>query len=234
MTWVAGVDGCRAGWFRVARDPASGELRFDVVREARELLGAPPVARVVAIDVPIGLPARGPRPCDAAAREILGPRRSSVFPAPIRSALAARTRESASRITARADGRRVGVQAWGIYPKIREVDALLRADPRARRRLREAHPEVCFWAWNGRRPMQAPKRSPEGRRERLALVEAWLGPDLLRRARGGRPKRDLADDDVLDAVATLWTAHRILAGRALRLPRAPARDAVGLPMHIVF
>lgn len=42
------------------------------------------------IDVPIGLPDRGARECDKAARRRLGPSRgSSVFPAPIRRILAA-------------------------------------------------------------------------------------------------------------------------------------------------
>jgi predicted RNase H-like nuclease len=33
----------------------------------------------VAVDIPIGLPATGPRSCDVEARQRLGPRRSSVF-----------------------------------------------------------------------------------------------------------------------------------------------------------
>ena len=231
--WLAGVDGCRGGWFRAARHTATGELRFDVIQTASGLLMEPPVPAILALDMPIGLPERGSRACDIAARALLGPRRSSVFPAPIRPALAARTHEQASRATAAADGRRVSAQAFNLFAKIRELDALLRADPEARRRIREVHPELSFRAWNGGRPMTAAKKKPVGRRERIALVESWLGPDLLARARGVQLRAQLADDDILDAVAALWTAHRVAEGCAETLPDPPERDGAGLPMEIV-
>lgn len=236
MTWVAGVDGCRRGWFRVARESGSGELAFQLLETAAELISALPVPQVLALDMPIGLPKEGPRACDGLARRLLGPRRNSVFPAPIRRALDANDREEASCVTQRADGRRVSCQAWNLVPKIRAVDALLRKDAAARRVIHEVHPELSFWAWNDRAPMQAAKKSREGRAERLGLAEAWLGPDLLARARGDHLRRDLADDDILDAVAALWTAHRIAEGRAERLPASAQRDEDehGLAMEIVF
>ena len=52
--------------------------------------------------------------------------------------------------------------------------------------------------------------------------------------RGETRKKDLADDDILDAIATLWTAHRIEAGTSESLPTSPPHDATGLPMRIVF
>jgi len=128
----------------------------------------------------------------------------------------------------------VSCQAWNLVPKIRAVDALLREDAAARRAIHEVHPELSFWAWNGGVPMQAAKKSRAGRAERLRLAEKWLGEDLLARARGDQLRRDLADDDILDAVAALWTAHRIAAGRAERLPASAPRDAHGLEMAIVF
>ena len=232
MTWLAGVDSCRKGWFRVARNPDTGELRFDVLGGVAELLTLPPAPRVLALDIPIGLPARGARACDEQARAVLGTRRSSVFPAPIRPALAAQTRVQASEITLREDGRKVSVQAWALHPKISAVDELVRRT--GDRRVREVHPEVCFWAWNGRRPMAAAKKTPAGKAERLALAESWLGPGILQRARGDRLKKNHADDDVLDAIAALWTAHRIADGNAETLPASPVRDDAGLPMEIVF
>lgn len=44
---------------------------------------------ITAIDIPIGLPPDRPRHCDITARALLGPRRSSVFPAPVRNVIAA-------------------------------------------------------------------------------------------------------------------------------------------------
>ena len=40
----------------------------------------------LAIDIPIGIPEAGARPADREARALLGPRRNSVFPAPVRAA----------------------------------------------------------------------------------------------------------------------------------------------------
>lgn len=234
MVWVAGADGCRAGWFRASRELGSGALRFDRIERAADLLRRPPRPRVLALDMPIGLPEGGPRECDRQARVCLGPRRSSVFPVPIRPALRARSRAEASAITRRRDGRRVSVQSWALVPKIREVDALLAADPAARGRLREVHPELCFWAWNGGRPMAAPKRSRDGRRERLRLVESWLGARVARRARGELGACEVADDDILDALAALWSASRIARGIARTLPAEPAVDARGLRMEIAY
>ena len=234
MSWVAGVDGCRRGWFRVCRDTDSGALRFDLVERVAELFDTPPGPRVVAIDMPIGLSEAGPRDCDRAARALLGPRRSSVFPAPIRAAVGAPSRLEADHITRRSDGRGVAAQAFGLYPKIFELDRVLLDRSSEDLDVREVHPEVSFWAWNGESAMPHAKKDPRGAAERNALVAAWLGAQTLERARGGHPKKDLADDDILDAIACLWTAHRIASGTARCLPEAPPHDGVGLPMRIVY
>lgn len=234
MAWIAGVDGCRAGWFRVCRETTTGELRFDLIATAADLLVTPPMPEILAIDMPIGLSDAGPRRCDREARLRLGPRRASVFSPPIRPVLEAASREAASDVMQRIDGRRLSVQAWGIVPRIRELDAALHEDARLRAAAREVHPELSFRAWNEDTPMAHAKRSAGGLAERRALAERWLGDGLLERARGDHPRGALADDDVLDAVATLWTAHRIRHGDAVRLPDPAPRDAAGLAMEIVY
>ena len=244
MTWLAGIDGCPAGWFRACRETESGELRFDLLCDVRALTEADPRPEVVALDMPVGLAESGPRACDTLARAHLGPRRSSVFPAPVRAALAARSHAEASALHEAADGRRVSAQAWNLFARIRAVDDWLAVDADARQRVVEVHPELAFATWAGEavggpgaegtpRPMAHGKRTAEGRAERLALVEAWLGAGVLERARGDHRRRDLADDDILDALACLHTAHRIAEGRALSLPEPPPVDARGLPMRIV-
>jgi predicted RNase H-like nuclease len=48
------------------------------------------------------------------------------------------------------------------------------------------------------------------------------------------PTLPVADDDILDALAALWTARRIQSGSATRLPSGPEeRDAFGLPMQML-
>jgi predicted RNase H-like nuclease len=234
MALVAGVDGCRAGWLCMRRDPGSGGIRAAIFATARELLAARPVPCVLGIDIPIGLPDSGARACDREARARLGrPRASSVFPAPIRPALAAPSREEAARITQLCDGRRVGCQAWGLWPRIREIDAALRAEPGLRGIVREVHPELSFWAWNGARPMEHSKKTRAGRAERAELVETHFGP-VFAEIRASLAGRDASDDDILDALAALWTAERIASGDAETLPPDPPRDAAGLRMEIVY
>lgn len=235
MTSVVGADGCSAGWLRTCLDPATRQLHVAIVAEAPALLAGLPGPAVLAIDIPIGLVEAGTRACDREARSHLGwPRRASVFPPPLRPALAARSRAEAARITEAIEGKRVGAQAFGIYAKVREVDAWLRADATARPRVFEAHPELCFWALAGGRAMVHSKKSPAGRAERASLLDRWLGIDVVARARASIPRRSAAaDDDILDSVATLWTASRIAAGTFVALGGGET-DAIGLPMRICF
>lgn len=190
-----------------------------------------PAPRVVAVDVPIGLPAHGARACDRAARELLGPRRSSVFPAPLRALLAAASYDEASRLRERIERKRLSKQAWFIFPKVDEVDRLLRRSAPARAAVREIHPELCFYYLNGERPMSAPKRKAAGRDERLEVLRAWCG-DAVDRSLADRGRLTCAADDVIDAFAALWTAERIAEGKAVTHPANPELDAHGLPMSI--
>lgn len=233
--WVAGVDGCKGGWICAVRETSTGALRFELAATPAALLQLDPLPKIVCVDIPIGLPEAGRRECDVSARERLGwPRRSSVFPAPIRPSLNSRDREEASRITEAVDGRRVGAQGWALYPKIRAVDELLTTSSAARRRIREVHPEVCFWAWNGGNALREGKQTLAGKKQRLRLAETWLGTGVLTAARCGYSTRQVADDDILDAIAALWTATRIAAGTSETLPRKLHKDATGIPMQIVY
>ncbi|HXF66508.1 MAG TPA: DUF429 domain-containing protein [Burkholderiales bacterium] len=229
-----GVDGCRTGWLAVTQDPRSGRIVPQVYESAAELCSDLARAAVIAVDVPIGLTDCGPRWCDLEARKRLGRLRgSSVFPAPVRAVLAATAREQASRIQERADGRRIGVQIWNIVPKIREWDEVLRANRALAGRVFEAHPEISFWALGGFRPMRHGKKTAAGRQQRHRLIGRAFG-NAVPQARW-RPGRDgVAVDDLLDALAALWTARRIANGEARSLPASPTYDAAGLPMAIWY
>lgn len=229
---VAGADGCHAGWICLTLDQPSGELGAALHSTAQALLFQQPEPLMLAIDMPIGLPERGPRACDREARKHLGrPRAASVFPAPIRPALVAATRDQASALTERADGRKVGVQSWAIAPKIRAVDALM--TPTLQLRVREVHPEVSFAAWNGHNAMRHNKKRRAGREERLRLVGSTFGARAFKRIRERFRRVDVASDDIIDAFAALWTARRIHVGDAYTLPAAPPNDSHGLSMEIV-
>jgi predicted RNase H-like nuclease len=232
---VTGVDGCKFGWIAITLNTHSWVITHALHPDGVTLVNAYSESEVIAIDIPIGLTEQGARACDQAARSLLGrPRSSSVFPAPIRPALAAPNREEADRITREADGRGVGAQAWNIYNRVRDMDGLLRSSSRLRERVYETHPEVCFRAMNGGRSMTYSKHSREGLDGRRCLIDQYFGADRFARVRRSYPKTQVSDDDILDAFALCWTANRILRRQAASLPEPPPFDLHGLPMRILY
>jgi predicted RNase H-like nuclease len=128
MPNIAGINGCRGGWFSIFEELPSRTLASKIFATIDDLTRHIENLDVVAIDVPIGLTDRGPRACDVAAREMLGAKRgSSVFPAPVRPALGAATYVEACERSLAAQGKKLPKQSFAIYPKIRQLDELLRA-----------------------------------------------------------------------------------------------------------
>lgn len=231
---LAGIDGSRAGWFAVWLG-CEGAFRSAVFATPNALCEALADTEVIAVDIPIGLSDGGPRQCDQLARQALhAPRASSVFTPPSRSVLNASTREEASRAQRLVDGCGIGAQTWGIISKIREWDGCLRAKPTLAKRIFEVHPEVCFWALNAFHPMRHSKKSPQGRLERRRILAREFGGRALDEARSRHARCDVAEDDLHDAFAALWTAGRIHSGVARCLPESPSLDAAGLRMGIWY
>ena len=217
----------------ISKDLDSGFVSWRLYSTPRELVYGQPTPHILALDIPIGLPDKGPRDCDLGARELLRPgRASSVFPAPIRPVLDATGYRDACDRRLEAEGKKMSRQAWAIVPKIREVDALLCQDPELRARVHEVHPEVSFYFLADKHPQQHSKKSKIGREERCALLEPMFG-QRLRAALKELGKPACAEDDVLDAFAALWTAERIASGVSQTIPSAPPRDTFGLLMEIV-
>jgi predicted RNase H-like nuclease len=237
MPWVAGVDGCRAGWIVVLLEqeqaPAVPQRLVQLCTSFAEVLALTPVPTVIAIDIPIGLldaPQSGGRPCDRQARRLLGQRASSVFSPPSRLILDATQ-------YAQVRGYGMSRQAFGILPKIREVDRLM--TPALQQRVYEAHPELAFRLLTGH-PMRHNKKTPAGREERLrALAKAPgapfrdLRPTLARMLQPFK-RLQAAPDDLLDAYVLAWTARRIVQAQTHRVPVHPEVDARGLRMEIWY
>jgi predicted RNase H-like nuclease len=195
---VAGLDGTRGGWVAIVLEDgafAGDHLIPSVEADFAELAGA----EVLAIDIPIGF---GPREADRAARRFLTGAASTVFTTPTRDVLG------------RPFGPGLGVsaQAHALGRRILYVTELARSDPR----LYEVHPEVSFRAMNGGRPLSYRKRWAGGVVERLELLRKH-GIELA-------PLGESASapiDDVLDAAAAAWSAHRIATNAASTLPDPP-------------
>jgi len=229
--WLAGVDGCRAGWL-VALMPTGRpmELRFELCTTFSDVLALAETPAVVAVDIPIGLPERamrGGHACDIEARARLGERRSSVFAVPSRAAVQEALAHSDPPL-------KVSKQCFHLFPKIRDVDVAITPDLQSR--VREVHPELAFWALNGKRPLDLPKkvkRHPDapGLALRADLLERAGFPRDILNVHPWR-RSDVGPDDVLDACALVWSAERLYRGAAVTLPANPPRDGRGLLMEI--
>ena len=239
--WVAGVDGCRAGWIAVlmrADDPRTH--RIMTAPTLAGVIDAPEEPAIIAIDMPIGLPDRtsgSGRLPEQLIRPLLGQRQSSVFAIPSRQAVEAEDYGEACTIAAATSDppRKVSRQGFAIFPKIREIDALLRARPDLVSRIYEVHPELAFWAHNGRKALDRPKKVKGTPFEagmalrRDLLTGSGLLPDALIHA---PPPRGAAQDDLLDALAGLTVALDLARGGGQSFPDPPGRDAHGLPVAI--
>jgi predicted RNase H-like nuclease len=183
--------------------------------------------KIIVIDIPIGLTAKGPRPCDLEARRFIGIRGSSVFPAPVRSMLVAKDYREACGVRLRADGKKCSKQLWAITPKIREVDHCM--SPSLQVRVYEGHPEVSFACIKGGCLIHS-KHTPEGREQRVNLLESHF-PAFKNRLSALSLMH--AEEDIIDAFACLWTARRIQDDVARRFPIDKTLDDHGLRMEII-
>ncbi len=229
-----GVDACKKGWFAVSMG-TDNRFKIGIFETIADFWKSLKGNALILIDIPIGLPTGGKRQCDVEARRLLRKRASSVFPVPCRQAIHATSYQEACKINQKILGVKLSVQTWNISGKIREVDDWLRKDKKARQCVRESHPEICFWALAGGRPMSHYKKSERGSTERLNLLKR-IHPateSIVDTALEGFPRKYLARDDILDAVALADTAS---AGTntLVSIPENPPRDSLGLPMEIVY
>jgi predicted RNase H-like nuclease len=232
LDYLVGVDGCCAGWITAEATQRSVHVVCRRINTLDDLFSRESKPKIVAIDVPIGLPEAGARECDLEARRLLGPRRNSVFTAPIRPMLLSSSQEEASKVRSRVEGKRVSIQAFAIIPKIREVDQMLCKHASWRAVVREVHPEVSFFYMNGRMPMRFSKKKALGREERITLLRSWCGNSIDESLATYRHLR-CKTDDIIDAFAALWSAQRFYHRESVSLPSHPPFDRYGLKMEII-
>ena len=158
--WVAGVDGCKAGWVVVLRNVQTREVNMRKVAKFEEIFRLSEEISVIAVDIPIGLlderRAKG-RECEELTRNKLthAHRKLSVFPSPIRKNL-----ELARQLNFVDDKDMVNYfhvssvnsisrQAYSLLSKISEVDQYLLSNKNEIGRVIEVHPELSFTIANG-------------------------------------------------------------------------------------
>ena len=225
---LAGVEPCAGGWLvapgnlqgiNLAPQPAY------VLPALAEVLDYRPSFTVIALHAPVGL-TDGPderRGCDVVAKDLLGRRRGAVVAAPSRKLLDARTFEEAKQIDPTLD-----IVRWRSLPKA--LEAITEVQSWRQRSVWEVNPELAFRQMNEGIELSYGRRSMHGLAERRALLAARLPG--AERILAERPK-GVREGKLLDALADLWTARRIVARAITRLSDPPAWDTDGVRMDIV-
>lgn len=222
---VLGVVATRSGWVGAHLD-ASGHGTPAIVARAglQDLVALAGDVTVVAVDVPVGLPDDGPRDADKQTRSFVGSKGAAeVFTTPVRAAVYAATYGEANTLNREKVGSGVARQAYDRRAHIMEVDEHVRAD--LPYRLVETHPGAAFTELAGG-TLESKRRSAEGSAQRRALLAA-AGIHAPTTAPIG-----VSTEDMLDACAAAWTAHRVKNGQARSFPEEPQTFTDGIPSAI--
>jgi predicted RNase H-like nuclease len=204
MGTFVGIDGYPGGWVAVYLE--SARHRFQYAPTLVSLLDRP--FKRAMIDIPIGLPRRGYRQCDVAARAILGP---SVFLGARWGIWTMKTYPEANAHFHARDDSGISQQLWQLRFKLQEINEAM--TPEMQERLQETHPELVFHRLNGG-PL-AGKKTALGQWQRVGLlkrqgllrIEDWLGH---------RWGTGIRADDLIDAcvcaIAARDSQHRLPPG----------------------
>jgi predicted RNase H-like nuclease len=149
---------------------------------------------------------------------LLGKRGSSIQSAPVRS--------PTNELEFLPD--HLDAISMTLLPRYREVAADMA--PFRQRTVYEVHSDLSFYELNDGQPMEWSKHSEKGLEERRALLERKV-PDVDRILSAELPGASLPH--LLDVAAFVWTARRIFAKAAIRMPSDPEWDEQGLRMEIV-
>ncbi len=221
MVRALGIDAAGArGWAGVVVDD-DGFVSAHVAATLTDLVAAVdavgPVG-AIGIDIPIGLVPAPRRAADVEARAFVGPRGSSVFPAPHPAVVHLDDYDDVNRVMRGMGLAAMSKQGFGLFARVREA-ALLAVDPR----VIEVFPEASFCALGGAH-LRASKKTWNGGRERIGLLAA-ADPSIVLPADLG-PAGCVPADDVFDAAACALSALRHVHGRAFALGDPDERDPV--------
>ncbi len=203
---AAGIDRWRGGW--VIAEQHDAQLAIWAAPDIADVTGRLADHAAVAIDMPIALAIAGRRSAEAELRAALGASARSVFTSPTRTAIDAPSQAKATEWNRQNGGPGISAQAFGLFASIRQLRTALSGPAHAH--WWETHPETAFAAMNSGAPM-ASKKSARGVGQRLAELRRHFPTidDCLEHAPNKVPI-----DDVLDAIAALWSAQRIATNAA--------------------
>jgi predicted RNase H-like nuclease len=226
---LAGVEPVRGGWLvapgnlqgiSLAPQPAY------VLPNLAEVLDYRPSFSVVALHSPVGTQEKpsDERSCDTQARQLLGRRRAAAVRAPSKALLEATSFAEAQEIDPSVD-----IVRWRSLAKAAE--SIAEVQSWRQRTVCEVNPELAFRQMNDGANLTHGRRTMLGRQERVALLTRKLPG--TERVLAERP-RGVREDKLIDALADLWIARRVMAHAITRAADPPVWDEDGVRMDIVF
>lgn len=240
LTWkgegrsFVGIDACKGKWVAVRISDSGIEVgKFHTIGE---ICSSYPDCESYLIDIPVGLPEHSEhlRP-DAAVRKALGRKGSTIFGVPCRQAVYAESNEAAKELNKEVLGKSLSFQSLGITRAIRQVDEFLEGSPEWKNRLLESHPEFCFLKLSGIGTELGDKKTDEGKKRRLELLEkhfpgAEAAVDRFLAQVPGRKKAD----DAVDALCLAVMGREMAIRGKKTVPEKPMEDGRGLIMQMVY
>ena len=228
MSLIIGIDGCKSGWFSVweNQDKSIHSSVFSNLNELKNFFKNESQL-IVGIDMPVILSEVIPRQADQLARKLLSKKASSVFTAPTPEMLDQPNYEKASLVSKKLFGKSMSLQSWYLFPKIKDVQTMIHHEDM---QIYEIHPELSFRAMNNEQVILESKKSHEGFAIRNSLLTMHFKNFIFEEIRRQYARKDVMDNDILDALAVLWSAKRIQSNQASFLPQAPEKPN----MQIVY
>ena len=218
MNHVFGIDGCRYGWV-VAEEQPRGELNFKLI-ENLNYLERISQKGIAGIDIPLAVHEKGFRMADAEARTLLKSRASTIFSPPAKETLLSKNYTEACEINESICGKKISKQSWFLFSKIKEARTIF-CQEKKKLKLYEVHPELSFMAMNDMKVIELGKKTHEGFKLRYKLLKKFFPKFDFEKIRANFKKGDVANDDILDAIAVLWSTQKIIANMASYVPKKP-------------
>jgi predicted RNase H-like nuclease len=218
------VTPCPGGWLVASAKLHAATFSPEeprVLSKFSEVFEERPLFEVIALNAPVGYPdtPEEERDCDVIARRLLGRRSMTVKRTPTRGTV----ETGLVRLDEHLDA--ITLVLLGRYCEV-NVEML----PYRQRTVYEAHPELSFYVINGDKPLVRSKKTDEGIAERRVLLEKRIPG--VRRVLDAQ-LRGVPTSHLYDIAALLWTARRIAAKAANRIPEDPEWDSEGLRKEIV-
>lgn len=196
--WI-GIDGCHGGWVVTHLSKSSTPHSY-TIPSLRPFIESAPKQAVILIDMILDLNDQPTsRAFDRIAKKMLGKWHSRVFPAPPLTALRAKTYPEACQLSQLAMGKKISIQCYNLFPKIKELQAITDT------RLKEYHPEIAFMQLNNGSVLPESKKTVEGRKKRMQIIEQHL-PNYSNEL-ASMKTLNCKIDDLLDSVALALVAQ---------------------------